>query len=378
MKKKSFFKKFAIIYFSILAILCGIFIYYVIDSLIMYENSAIEKYISNLVVDLSKSASRGKIDNYIDISNIKISNYETSNITINEAYKNIFSTKEITYELVESSKKDAPAYNILADKKILFTLTLKSAGDIHRMGLLSFPDWQIEKVSMPTDRGIYYYDISALDGYKVFVNKKEVKSTGKVQELDNELEELGKYSELPKIVTYEINNLTSEPEIKILDENNKEIDYTKEGNHINAYDLYKTDDIEQLNERLVSEVDVLEISEMWSKFLTDDLPGTYHGYSTIKQYLIDGTYLWDMAYEWSHGVDITFVSNHRLLGFENESVSNCTLYNNKAFSCEVYLEKNMTLGYGKPKKDIMHEKLYFAYYEGSWKLISMKAITEND
>jgi len=379
MKNKKIFKKFAIIYFSILAILCGVFIYYVVDSLIMYENSAIEKYISNLVVDISSSARRNKIAKYIDISDIKVSEYEDSNTSVSEAYQNIFKTKDITYSLVEESTKDNPVYDILADDKVLFTIKLGSNRDVHRMGLLTFPDWQIEEVTFPNDRGVYYYDINLLEEYKLKVNDKVVKeNVGTASSLNSELDELAKYATLPKIVNYQIDNLTTEADIKVYDKNNKEVKQTVSGNVVNAYELFMTDDVQELNNKLVKEIDVLEISEIWSKFLTDDLAGTYHGYSTIKNYLIDGTHLWDMAYNWAHGVDITFVSNHSLVGFDNEKVSSCEVYSDKAFSCEVYLEKNMRLRSGKAKQDIMHDRLYFAYYDDFWKLVSMKAITDTE
>ena len=356
MKKKNIFKKFTIIYFSVIAILCGVFIYYVVDSLVLYENSDLEKYIANLVVDIASDAKRGKITNYIDISKQSVSKYEDTNTSIKEAYANIFRTSEITYELVKNDNNNEPIYDIYADKKLLFQIYLEHNGDIHRMGLLTFPNWEIKKVKLPNNRGVYYYDIYVLDGYEVKVNGNVIPiSLGESSELDKDLEELGRYTTLPKVVKYEINDLTTEPEIKVLD-NNKEVEQTVINNNVYAYELYKTDDVSELQSKLVKEIEVLEIAKMWSKFLTDDLAGSYHGYSTIKNYLIEDTHLWDMAYNWAHNVDITFVSNHILVGFENERISNCVLYNENAFSCDVYLEKNMRLKSGRAKKDIMNDK----------------------
>ncbi len=378
MKDKKIFKKFLIIYFSIIGILCGLFIYYVIDSLVLYENSEVDKYVANLVIDISHNAKRNKIDKYIDVANMNVSNFEDTNNTVSEAYANVFKTKEITYKLVESPIKEKPEYIVYADGDELFTIRLKSNGDIHRMGLLTFPDWQIDKIIFSENRGVYYYDIYALDTYKVLVNGKEVnKELGVKSELDKELSELSKFAELPATVMYKISNLTSEPEIQVFD-GNKEIDLVKNNRTIEAYELFTTNDVEELNSKLADDIDIIAMGEMWSKFLTDDLSGTYHGYSTIKNYLIEGTELWDMAYAWSHGVDITFVSNHTLVGFDNERVSNCVVYNKNAFSCDVYLEKNMRLRSGKAKQDIMNDKFYFVYTDNVWKLVSMKAITENN
>lgn len=376
MKRKNIFKKFVTIYFIIIAILCGLFIYYVVDSLVLYENANIEKYIANLVVDIASDAKRNKIDKYIDVSKMEVSNLEDTNTSVKEAYANMFKTKNVSYKLVEGSIKEEPTYDILVDDEVVFTIRLKSVGEIHRMGLLSFPDWQIDEITYNIDRGVYYYDLYVLDSYKVKVNNKELSNKdGKKSELDSELTELGLYTELPNIIHYQVNNLTTKPDIVVYD-GNKKVDFKENNRIIEAYELFTTDSVEELNDKLSADINILEIGKMWSKFLTDDLAGTYHGYSTIKNYLIEGTHLWDMAYDWSHGVDITFVSNHTLVGFENEKVSNCVVYNNNAFSCDVYLEKNMRLRSGKAKKDIMNDKFYFVFYNDSWKLVSMKAITE--
>jgi len=377
MKKNSIFKKFTIVYFLILTVLCGLFIYYVVDSLILYENSEVEKYISNLVVDISQDAKRNRIGKYIDLKEINVSKYENTNTDVSEAYANIFKTKEITYELVEGTIKTNPTYKILADNELLFTIKLKSDGDVHRMGLLSFPNWVIDEVTFDNNRGVYFYDLYTLEDYKVIINDKVLsKSSAVDSKLDNDLDQISKYTKIPKVVKYELSDLTTEPNIKVFD-GKKEVKISKIGKTIEAYELFATNNIDELTDKLASKIDVINIAEMWSKFLTDDLSGSYHGYSTIKEYLIEDTDLWNMAYQWSHGVDITFVSNHTLIGFANEKVSNCVLYSENAFSCDIYLEKNMRLKSGKAKQDIMNDKFYFVNYDNAWKIVSMKALTEN-
>ena len=56
--------------------------------------------------------------------------------------------------------------------------------------------------------------------------------------------------------------------------------------------------------------------------------------------------------------------------------------NDKAFSCDMYLEKNMRLANGNELTDKMNEKMYFAYYDDtddskdnpSWKLVNMQSL----
>ena len=123
--------------------------------------------------------------------------------------------------------------------------------------------------------------------------------------------------------------------------------------------------------------DILKFAEMYSLFLTDDLAhGVYgHGFSKLSPYLIKDSYMYEMAHGWAYQVDITFVSNHRLKNptFTNESVSNFIIYNDNAFSCEVNLEKNMTVN-NEDRIDKMHERLYFIYYNDGYKLVDMRSI----
>ena len=43
-----------------------------------------------------------------------------------------------------------------------------------------------------------------------------------------------------------------------------------------------------------------------------------------------------------------------------------------AFSCEIYLEKNMIVN-GKDQLDVMHDYIYFIKDNGVWKVVNIKA-----
>ena len=100
--------------------------------------------------------------------------------------------------------------------------------------------------------------------------------------------------------------------------------------------------------------------------------------------LENGTSLYDMAYSWATSIDITFTSQHTLKNptFTNTKVSDFEVYGKDAFSCTVYLEKNMRIANGKDKVDVMHDKLYFVHNDitndgkdnPTWKLVEMKSV----
>ena len=131
--------------------------------------------------------------------------------------------------------------------------------------------------------------------------------------------------------------------------------------------------------KLNHEFDTLAFAEMWSKYLTRDLTGSWHGLYQVTPHLIEGTSMYKQAYGWAHNVDITFVSNHYLAtpAFTNEKVSNFTVYNKDMFSVEVYLEKNMVLTRsGSKRVDVMHDILYFAYHDGAYRLSKIQSVVE--
>jgi len=80
------------------------------------------------------------------------------------------------------------------------------------------------------------------------------------------------------------------------------------------------------------------------------------------------------AYNWAHGIDINFTSRHKLKDptFTNEKLHNFTIYSKDAFSCEIYLEKNMIVN-GKDQLDVMHDYIYFIKDNGVWKVVNIKA-----
>ncbi len=121
----------------------------------------------------------------------------------------------------------------------------------------------------------------------------------------------------------------------------------------------------QIPESIAAEFDVLEAAKCWSKFMTDDLGGAQHGLAEVRKYLLKTSAYYDYAEEWATGIDITFTSAHTLDGFENESISNITVYSDTCFSCNIFFEKHMTLyrdgAYMGERTDTFNSIVYFVY-----------------
>ena len=370
MEKKKLYQKSLIIFTLLLIILGIVFLVYVWNSMIIYERSLPENYIKYL-------GTSGKLSENIDF---KISDYEEKNVNIEKSIKKIYKSDDLVIKKNNSDKnndENIVTYDVIVNDNVINKVSLKNINTYTKMAILTINEWEIEKIENNFENGIYNYEISVPQDYIVLVNDNILKNKDIIKEGDVEgLERLTDHIEINKSKTYAVNGLVNEPEIKITDKNNKEIEFEIKDNKIivgkDFKEIKKYDDAKKY---IKDNFDIMALAENWSLFLTDDLKGAYHGFYLLTPYLIENTYMYEMAYGWSHNVDITFVSSHYLKNpvFTNERLENFVIYNDNAFSCEVYLEKNMVVS-GKDKVDIMHDRLYFIYYEGSYKLVNMESI----
>ena len=117
--------------------------------------------------------------------------------------------------------------------------------------------------------------------------------------------------------------------------------------------------------------------------MSKDLTGGKRGFDTIKKHLIDGSYLYDVAYSWAYGIDITYTADHVLENppFTEEKISNYVDYGNGLFSCDIYFVKHMYL----TKKymhvtDVTNSTFYFMYLQnedktdGRWVIVDIQEI----
>ncbi len=372
-RRFSLYKKSMIIMLSILIIFGCVFLGYVYKSMILYERNLIDNYIVYITEN-------GTLLKDINEDDIKISAYENSNINIKDSLNKFYKSNNLKIKKnVKESTNDIYVYDLYNENKLISKVSLKCKNKYKRMAILTIYEWEILDYQNYLDNGLYNYEITIPSNYKLYINDKLANEEDKVKEEEIKgLEKLTNYVEISKRQVYTINNLFTKPSIKILDENDKEVEYKLEDNKINIDNNFKEiNEYEDAKNYIKDDFDILKFAETYSLFLSDDLQGTNHGFEVIKPYLINDSYMYNMAYKWSRSIDITFVSNHKLKSptFTNESLSKFIIYNENAFSVEVYLDKNMIVS-GKDLVDTMHDRLYFIYYNGGYKLVDMASVTE--
>ena len=372
-KKMTGYKKSLLIWFLLLLIASEACLIYVSTTLKMYEKGNIEGYMTSLIKDMKTASKVGNINKYLSYNKVE-SKYEKAS-SFEDGYKELFNESKLSYK--KNDKENT--YDIYADDTMIASVTLDSK-KVRRLGILSFEEYSIKEIETYSKNGIYNIDVYVNSNYDLYINDIKVNDEDLVSK-----EEIKEYSEvydkvdLPYENHYKITNLTKKPKIKVMS-GTDEIKVTNEKSTYYGVSYFKTDDKDAAFAKLTNkDYDPLTFAKNWSLFLTADLPGERYGLYTLTPNLVEGTALYKRAYSWATNVDITFTSMHTLdkETFTNVKMNGFTVYNENAFSVDIYLEKNMTLVNGEKRVDTLNDTFYYAYIDGAYRLITMKSKGDN-
>ena len=372
-KKMTGYKKSLLIWFLLLLIASEACLIYVSTTLKMYEKGNIEGYMTSLIKDMKTASKVGNINKYLSYNKVE-SKYEKAS-SFEDGYKELFNESKLSYK--KNDKENT--YDIYADDTMIASVTLDSK-KVRRLGILSFEEYSIKEIETYSKNGIYNIDVYVNSNYDLYTNDIKVNDEDLVSK-----EEIKEYSEvydkvdLPYENHYKITNLTKKPKIKVMS-GNDEIKVTNEKSTYYGVSYFKTDDKDAAFAKLTNkDYDPLTFAKNWSLFLTADLPGERYGLYTLTPNLVEGTALYKRAYSWATNVDITFTSMHTLdkETFTNVKMNGFIVYNENAFSVDIYLEKNMTLVNGEKRVDTLNDTFYYAYIDGAYRLITMKSKGDN-
>lgn len=378
------FKKFLTIYSIVLAVLMVCFLAYVVDSLVKYEDNQIDNYMQNFIDNLKEA------DESLDIaglSDVKKSDFDRADASLIKGLAFLAENDSLTYQQnAQSNDADNPVFDIYDGDNALLRVSLSKKESMTRLGLLSFNVWDVKEVKLLKSEGLFNYEVSVPVSYSVEVNGKKLTEKEYADSTKFAgIADLGKQVDLAYQVTYLVKGLTDAPDVKITGKDGKPVELDGKGSKLDiALTSENIADESAAKGKIKNYPDVQEMARQWSLYLTNDLQGGHEGFDTLKEYLIEGTYLYNFAYEWSVGVDRKFTSAHGFAKekFSDEKVCNFAIFSDKEFACDVFLQKNMMV-HAQLLPDKMGERMHFVYYDDTddgtdnpkWKIISMKAVT---
>lgn len=358
--KKSLFKKSLLIYTILLVICATAYLIFVYQNLQKYEKNLLEPMLINTINTIDKN----KLETFLKEAN--------KNTNLLKTYQDM--TKRQDYVFVNTDKTIYDAY---LDGRVLFTINLKSLGEMNCLGLLKYEKYEVEEIIPHLEDGLIYYNVKIPSNYKLYVDNKLVSDYQKEEKIpEMDFMYYNNNNAMPKIVTYELKDLEREVSIEVKDFKGEVVKLKQDKVFYTTDNALKVDKQEDAK-KIIGEIDIETIAKNWSLFLSQDLQGEKYGFQTFKKYLIEGTNMYTKAYNWAHSIDITFTSKHTLKNpaFTNVKIDNFVIYGDSAFSCSVYLEKNMTVK-GQDQTDIMNDTLSFIKEKGEWKLVNIKGNTD--
>jgi hypothetical protein len=237
-----------------------------------------------------------------------------------------------------------------------------------------------EKYEGGNDLPLTYKKITVPNGYQILADGNEVPESSSMKVDDKVLEEVRKYADVPDSLLYPLAVLKKDAAITVKDTNGNAVD-------ISAYASSKEIDLtgtvtgsDTIPEDISSQINVLEVAEAWSRYMSDDL---YGGFYTMAEYLIEGTSLYTHALNWGNGVDITFTSIHTLgygeyPPFTDEKVTNYVRLSDNCFRCDISFVKHMNIERLGPKDEPNNLRFWFVLQDGYsgpvWKVAYMEEI----
>ncbi len=208
-----------------------------------------------------------------------------------------------------------------------------------------------------------YPVISVPSNYTVKNNGEKVPLSAAVLTELEEYQYLYEYNaDIPKKATYLLCTLSGTVDVSVYDNLGSRVDISDQKDAVSIESQVTTETMPAI---IQNAPDPLEAAKLWNLFMTRDLTGDRYGFYKLAEHLIDDSYLRDVAWKWATGVDITFTSKHTLRNppFQVAEVSNFAAYGDKAFSCDILLEKELVLYGSTVVPDKMHSTFYFVYYD---------------
>ncbi|MCR5583924.1 MAG: hypothetical protein K6F63_00640 [Lachnospiraceae bacterium] len=262
------------------------------------------------------------------------------------------------------------------------------------------------------------FEMLLLDLFKVDLLKTE-KSAGDYVVLEMEHPDYKwcyEFADMPKILKYEFKNALAAPQLKILDNLDKEVEVVWTDGHFKETNPRT---LKHIPEDVLSEEEAMQYVKTWSLFLTDDLNATYtfkdkngnvvpytpdmkttgltysvkhpsdHGFSVISELLLPETYRYEVLKAYAYGADIRTVSKHKPNPvFSDEKIDNFVMYDKDVFAVDVSFTKAIDLWSATNSKwyarrlDKTSVRVYFvanpdSSAERKWLMADMTTLTED-
>ncbi|MBR0482425.1 MAG: hypothetical protein IJJ48_08145 [Firmicutes bacterium] len=386
-KKKNLFGKFYFAYlFVILAALVLLF-FHVRSVMVDYEKSQPDNY----VIALLKHAGKGDkaLGDYLQENCFAQDEYGDPKTRSNEFYNTDAHAKLTAAKNLSYSEGDVFVYDVNADDKPFITVAIEKSGEKRMLGIFNVSSYKLKyafvrnpETKKPSfklsDEGTVSFSVVLPKDFTLQFNGADVDISGASESPIEDFSYISDYDQVPTGAKMDF-TLHYDPIIKVMNNVGEEVklnlDITPEGNIYYAAADYGTDSAQEAEVKKVG--DFLSMYKLWARFMTDDVGGYYHGYYEVKEgcKIMPGSKLEDQAWQWATSIDITFVSDHWSIEFENENVDNYILYNDDFCSADVRFDEIVNVSGVGPTTVKYNNRMFFIREDGEWYWVGQLDLT---
>lgn len=381
------FYAFLIGYVIILLILAVIFLNYTDKSLIKYENSQPEYYMTDYIDKFTAKVNDGSLTKSDFSFEDMGQDFVDPDVFVQDYLSSLSGISSFTYEKDSTVyNTEAPVYTLLGDGTPIATVKLKAISQSKIMAILTVMKWDVDSIKPILNMRTTSYCFIIPEGYSPVINGNAVDAsyiTG--QEEIAEFENVKEYADMPKMNIYNVYNVAIDATVSVMDENGVSVPYENNNNTIKAFFSSGASEVSEDRKSLA-----LSIAQTYEAFLTNDYPNENgHGFARVQQFLIKDSYFWNLAKAFAYGPDITFMSNHTFNDpkYSDIVIDNYVEYSEKCYSIHIKFTKNMYLPRTKENAtNVFDSTVYFVLYDDPddpndsphWCIADMIATTNAD
>ncbi len=274
----------------------------------------------------------------------------------------------------ESYDVKNPVFTVSSEEGPVATVALREVSSKPLMFVLSAPEWEVASVTLELGAGTKPLRVAVPDCFTVKINGIKADE----RELSGDPLDIpafryaAEYVKAPQLVEYVIGGLYLPPELEILDNLGRAVEFTVGEDNSVLVDEWRPS--EEMDGELRGYV--LKNAKNYSNFFSADLPGSAAGTGPIEYMFPEDSYYLKLADTYRLH-DMWMYSPHYPPRFVEERVYGYTRYSGDLFSCVVYLDKKMTLiSDGSERHDIQHTRYYYVRIGQSWLIADMRAVVD--
>lgn len=366
------------IFLAVLAVLILLFLMYCRKSLILYEDSQPEYVMDAYIQQLQQTGLTKE-----DVVDLTFSGKNPEALYLEEMNQLMADAVLSYHKLRENFSDGALIYGIYAEDTKIAEVSLLPESSYNRMYILTITSWAVSDLQPVPYRCEYRGEIEVPADYEVSINGSAPTDDMIVSSReDSALDYCRAYTDIPSLVSYDTGYYSHPLEI-IVKDNNGDIVFSSETPIIETVSLlagyaqepqntlttvtfgYAAPDMPEDLQQMV-----LEKVERYSNFFSKDLPGGMESIDPIRDLFPEDSIYLTLAEQYRRE-DIHVFSSHTNTHFENEKISEYTVYSKDCFSCRVYFDKSMTLG-NREMIDTTDNVYYFVNLNGNWVIADIK------